>query len=185
VSVVVVREHGGHGHQLRSGRVRISPRPRHEAVILVDRLDRSILKAIRYARAIEALDIRAMHAGIDPEKVQKLAERWSDIGNILGIPLDIHECYDRDVARTVAEYIEEIRSEDAEITVVIPRREYPRLVQRFLHDRTSRAIARELADEPHVDVVIVPYRIRRPPRTRRLWTRTETSVAKAATLVTR
>jgi amino acid transporter len=167
VSIVVVREHGGHGHELRSGRVRISPRPRHAAVILVDRLDRSILKAIRYARAIEALDIRAMHAGVDPDKAQKLAEQWSDIGNILSIPLDIQECFDRDVARTVAEYLEEIKADDAEITVVIPRREYPRLVQRFLHDRTSRAIARELADEPHVDVVIVPYRVRRGSHHRR------------------
>jgi amino acid transporter len=161
VSVVVVREHGGHGHRLLSGRVRISPRPRHMAVILVDRLDRSILKAIRYARSIEALDIRALHAGVDPAKAQELAEHWSEVGHVLGIPLDIHECFDRDVARTVAEYLQEIETPDAEITVVIPRREYPRLVQRFLHDRTSRAIARRLADEPHVDVVVVPYRLRR------------------------
>jgi amino acid transporter len=161
VSVVVVREHGGHGHELRKGRVRVSPRPHHVAVILVDRLDRSILKALRYAKGIDALDIRALHAGVDPEKAQKLAEQWSDVGNILGIPLDITECYDRDVARAVDSYIEEIETDDAEITVVIPRREYPRLVQRLLHDRTSRAIARALADEPHVDVVLVPYRIRR------------------------
>jgi len=162
VSIVVVREHGGHGHQLFSGRVRISPRARHEAVILVDRLDRSILKAIRYARSIDALDIRALHAGVDPKRAQDLAEQWSEIGHILGIPLDIHECFDRNVARTVAEYVEEIRASNAEVTVVIPRREYPRLLQRFLHDRTSRAIARGLADEPHVDVVVVPYRLRRP-----------------------
>jgi len=161
VSIVVVREHRGHGHPLMSGRIRISPRPRHVAVILVDRLDRSILKAIRYARSIEALDIRALHAGVDPTKAQSLAEQWGDVGQALGIPLDIDECFDRDVARTVGEYIDEIRASDAEITVVIPRREYPRLVQRFLHDRTSRAIAHELADDPHVDVVFVPYRLRR------------------------
>jgi len=161
VSIVMVREHGGHGHQLRSGRVRISPRPRHVAIILVDRLDRSILKAIRYARSIQALDIRALHAGVDPKKAQELAEQWSDIGHILGVPLDIAECFDRDIGRTVSQYIEAIEASDAEITVVIPRREYPRVVQRFLHDRTSRSISRRLASEPHVDVVIVPYRLRR------------------------
>jgi len=163
VSIVIVREHGGHGHELRSGRVRISPRPRHVAVILVDRLDRSILKAIRYARSIQALDIRALHAGVDPKKAQELAEQWSEIGHILGVPLDIAECFDRDIGRTVGQYIEAIEASDAEITVVIPRREYPRVVQRFLHDRTSRSITRRLAAEPHVDVVIVPYRLRRVP----------------------
>jgi hypothetical protein len=161
VSTVVVREHGGHGHGLSNGRLRISPRPRHVAVILVDRLDRSILKAVRYARSIQAFDIRALHAGVDPQKALQLTEQWADLGGILGVPLDVTECFDRNIARTIREYIDEIKAQDAEITVVIPRREYPGLVQRFLHDRTSRTIARELADEPHVDIVVVPYRLPR------------------------
>jgi hypothetical protein len=184
VSIVVVREHGGHGHGVSKGRVRISPRPRHDAVILVDRLDRSILKAIRYARSIDALDIRALHAGIDPAKAQELTEQWSDVGHVLGIPLDINECFDRDVARTVGEYIDELSSSDSEITVVIPHREYPHLAQRFLHDRTSRAIARRLANEPHVDLVMVPYRLRRGRPGEHGWRRAATE-SKAAALVTR
>jgi amino acid transporter len=161
VSVVVVREHGGLGHGLLGSRVRISPRSRHTAIILVDRLDRSILKAIRYARTIEALDIRALHAGVDPEHARDLAEQWGEVGQVLGIPLDVEECFDRDIARTVTRYVGELQSENSEITVVVPRREYPRLLQRFLHDRTSRSIARALATQPHVDVVAVPYRVRR------------------------
>jgi hypothetical protein len=159
VNVVVVREHGGQGHPLAGARVRISPRSRHIALILVDRLDRSILKAIRYARSIDAMDIRAVHAGADPDHARGLAEQWASVGNILGIPLDVDECFDRNIARTVTRYVDELRSDDSEITVVIPRREYPRLLQRLLHDRTSRAIARELAEEPHVDIVVVPYRL--------------------------
>jgi amino acid transporter len=160
VSVVVVRDHGGGGHRLGEHRVQISPRSRHVAVILVDRLDRSILKAIRYARSIQALDIRALHAGVDPQQAQHLAEQWSEVGQILGIPLDLDECFDRDIARTVRQYVEELRTDEAEITVILPRREYPRLLHRLLHDRTSRSIAAALRDEPHVDVVLVPYRLR-------------------------
>ena len=185
VTVVVVRDHGGHGHGRLNGRVRISPRPRHVAVILVDRPDRSILKAIRYARSIEALDIRAMHAGIDPHKAQELADQWSDVGHLIGIPLDITECFDRNIARAVREYVEDIKSADAEVTVVIPRREYPRLVQRFLHDRTSRAIARELADEAHVDVVVVPYRLRRAQGGHPNLPHSPVRPTKASTLITR
>jgi len=160
VSVVVVRDHGGRGHPWDRGRIRLAPRPRHVAVILVDRLDRSVLKAIRYARSIQAFDIRALHAGVDPGRAQQLAEQWADVGPTLAIPLDLDECFDRDVARTVRRYVDELEGEDAEITVIVPRREYPRLLQRFLHDRTSRSIATSLEDEPHVDVVLVPYRVR-------------------------
>jgi len=163
VSVVVVRDHGGRGHAVERGRLRISPRSRHVAIILVDRLDRSVLKAIRYARSIQALDIRAVHAAVDPAQAQALAEQWGDMGHILAIPLDVEECFDRDIARTVRRYVDQLEARDAEVTVVVPRREYPRLLQRFLHDRTSRAIARSLADQPHVDVVIVPYRVSRKP----------------------
>jgi len=161
VSVVVVRDHGGHGHRTERGRLHIAPRSHHVAIILVDRLDRSVLKAIRYARSIQALDIRAVHAGVDPKQAQDLAEQWGDVGHILSIPLDIEECFDRDIARTVRRYVDGLEDEDAEVTVVVPRREYPRVLQRFLHDRTSRSIARSLQDEPHVDVVVVPYRVRR------------------------
>jgi hypothetical protein len=75
---------------------------------------------------------------------------------VLGIPLDVEECFDRNIARTVREYVSRVKVPDAEISVIIPRREYPRPVQRLLHDHTSRAITRSLEEEGHVDVVAVP-----------------------------
>ena len=39
----------------------------------------------------------------------------------------------------------------------MPRRDFPKLRQRLLHDRTSRKIARALGRYPHVDVATVPY----------------------------
>jgi hypothetical protein len=129
------------------------------AIILVDQVDRSVLKAIRYARAIEASDIRALHAAVDPHRAEHLAEQWGEVGHILGVPLDVEECFDRNIARTVTEYVHREEAPDVEVTVVLPRREYPRALQRLLHDHTSRAITRALASEPHVDVVVVPYRV--------------------------
>lgn len=160
VSVAVIREHGGTGHHAgATGRIQVSPRSRHIAIVLVGRLDRSVLKGIRYARQIEALDIRALHAGADPLQAEKLAEQWGELGYRLGVPLDIDECFDRNIGRTVRRYVDRLAAPDAEITLVLPRREYPRRSQRLLHDRTSRTIALAVASEPHVDVVAVPYRI--------------------------
>jgi amino acid transporter len=168
VSVVVVRDHGGPGHLPAEGRLRVSPRTRHVAIILIDRLDRSVLKAIRYTRTMDASDIRAVHAAVDPHAAAHLAEQWGEVGHVLGVPLDVEECFDRNIARTITEYIHRVESPDVEVTVVLPRREYPRVLQRLLHDHTSRSITRALAEEPHVDVVVVPYRLgaasRRRPR---------------------
>src|SRR5207249_1247861 len=110
VGIVVVRDHGGHGHVVRRGRVSVVPRSRHMAVILVDHLDRSVLTAVRYARSIEALDIRAVHAGADPLRARDLAEQWADVGNVLGIPLDVEECFDRDIPRSITRYVDRLEA---------------------------------------------------------------------------
>ena len=39
----------------------------------------------------------------------------------------------------------------------MPRRDFPNLRQRMLHDRTSRRISKALGRYSHVDVAIVPY----------------------------
>jgi hypothetical protein len=154
-----VRDHGGAGHRVSHDRLQVLPRSRHVAVIRVGRLDRRVLKAVRYARAIQASDIRAVHAAVDAEQAGKLTEQWAEVGHVLGIPLDVEECFDRNIARTVHEYVERVKAPDAEVSVIIPRREYPRAAQRLLHDHTSRSITRALQEEGHVDVVAVPYRV--------------------------
>ena len=164
VSVAVVRGHDGAGHEVLDGRLRMVPRRRHVALILADRVDQSVLKAIRYARNIEASDIRAVHAAADPDRAMELADRWGEYGQLLGIALDVEECPDRNVAHTLARYAQSALGPDSEITVVIPRREYPRAGERLLHDRTSRSIARALRSLPHVDLVVVPYRLRARPQ---------------------
>jgi len=159
LSIVVVRDHSGRGHRIKEGRLSVLPRTKHVVLILVDRLDRSVLKAIRYARAIEATDIRAVHAAVDVERAGELLDRWAEAGVNLGVPLEVAECADRNVPRTIADVVSRVGGSDAEITVVLPRRDYPHWTQRLLHDHTSRAIARSLADRPHVDIVAIPYRL--------------------------
>jgi hypothetical protein len=162
VSLVVVREHGGPGHGLGDeGRYRLSPRPRHIAVILVDRLDQSVVKALRYARSAQALEVRALHVAVDRAQGERLLREWGRWIDVLGVPLDVEDCPDRNVSRTVLRFIRELEAPDTEITVAMPRREYPSVFQRLLHDRTSRSIAWALAAEPHVDVLVVPYRLGR------------------------
>jgi hypothetical protein len=127
-------------------------------IILAGRLDRSLLKAIRYAKSIDATEIRAVHAAVDPHQAQELLERWTEVGHQLGIPLDVEESFDRDIVRSIRMSLNRSRDGVSQITVVLPRRVYPHVLQRLLHDHTARTLAHGLDSDGDVEVVMVPYR---------------------------
>ncbi|MGE5226413.1 MAG: APC family permease [Planctomycetaceae bacterium] len=163
VAVTLVRDHPEGVHPLQrdpQGRpiVHLSPRATHDVVILIDKLDRATLRAIRYAMTLGGTTVRALHAAADPDRAVRLGERWQELN--APVPLDIVECWDRDVSRTIERHIVSLSrggSRGSEVTVVMPRRDFPKLHQRLLHDRTSRRIHRALGRYPHIDVADVPY----------------------------
>jgi hypothetical protein len=163
VRVTMVRDHPDGVHPLQrdsEGRpvVRLTARQSHDVVVLVDKLDRATLQAVGYALGLGTRTVRAVHAAADPDRATRLAERWSELR--APVPLDVIECWDRDVPRAVERYIVAQASEATELTVVMPRRDYPRLRQRLLHDRTSRKIERALGRYAHIDVADIPYYVR-------------------------
>jgi hypothetical protein len=121
----------------------------------VDKLDIAVLRAVRYARQLGATDVRAVHAAVDPDRASVLADKWMSYG--LPLPLDVVECWDRNAPRTLEREVLTLAESGTEVTVVMPRRDFPKLRQRMLHDRTSHKIARALGRYPHVDVAAVPY----------------------------
>jgi hypothetical protein len=158
--ITIVRDHAGHTDDGLDGRA-LLPRPSHLVYVLVDRIDRASLRAIRYARSLGATEVRAVHAGADPDRVEPLAQRWMALG--LPIDLDVIECWDRNIPRALEQHIVGDADPRAEVTVVVPRRDFALLRQRILHDRTSRAISNALGRYPHVDLAIVPYYFGRHP----------------------
>jgi amino acid transporter len=160
VGVVVVRDHGGAGHHLVNGRLRVVPRRRHVALILVEGMDRAVLKAARYARGIEAMEIRGVHAANDPDRAERLIDAWLAFGFLAGMPLDVEECHDRNIERSLRRYVARFQDPGTEITLILPRRHFAKRRHMLLHDRTSRQIARTFQRQPHVNVVVVPYQLR-------------------------
>jgi amino acid transporter len=152
VRVTLVRDHP---HEEAGGPIKMLPRAGHRAVVLVDRPDRAALQAVRYALTLGAEEVVAVHAAVDPEMQDELISRWMELR--IPIALDLVECWDRDVARSVERYVVDLMGPRTEVTVVLPRRDFARVTQRLLHDRTSRGIARTLGRYEHVDVAVVPY----------------------------
>jgi amino acid transporter len=159
VRVTLVRDHvehteGGSGNG-RPVTHRPLPRAIHRVVVLVDNPDRASIQAVRYALSLGADDVLAVHAAVDPEVQDELIAGWMTLR--VPVPLDLVECWDRDVARSVERYAVDLMGPRTEVTVVIPRRDFARVTHRLLHDRTSRSIARALARYEHVDIAVVPY----------------------------
>ena len=160
VRVTLVRDHPDGVHPLTYGPdgrpvVKLALRGSHTAVVLVDKLDVAVLRAVRYAMQLGATEVRAVHAAVDPDRAMALGDRWMAYG--IPVPLDIVECWDRNIPRTLEQEVLELARPGTEVTVVMPRRDFPRLIQRLLHDRTSRQITSTLGQYPHVDVAAVPY----------------------------
>jgi len=163
VRVTLVRDHPDGVHPLQrdeDGRpvVRLSTRGLHQVVILVDKLDRATLQAIEYSMDLGATSIRAVHAAADPDRAARLVDRWTELR--APVPLDVIECWDRDIPRALERYVIALTTETTEVTAVMPRRYYPKFRQRLLHDRTSRRIQRTLGRYAHVDVADVPFYVR-------------------------
>ncbi len=147
---------------LETGAVEASEAPilrRHVVVVLVDRLDMATARALQYARTLTPDDLRAVHFDIDSKEARALEEEWGRLG-LSRLPLDIVDCPDRRLARAAIELVADATIDgDTECTVLLPRRGYARVWQRFLHDRTADKIAAVLSQVPHVAATIIPYNL--------------------------
>jgi len=131
----------------------------HVVLVLVDQLDLPAARAIQYARSLTPDDLRAVHFAVDSARAAELRHAWAELG-LARVPLDVIDCPDRRLARCAVELGAGLTANgDTEVTVLIPRVEHARSWHKLLHDRTSNAIARPLADLPHINVTFVPYHL--------------------------
>jgi hypothetical protein len=134
-------------------------RPKHEIVILVEKMDASVAHALRYAKQISPFGLHsrvtALHAELDAETADELQTAWERFN--VPIPLRRVDCPDRNIPGSIVEWIDRHRSADTEITVLIPQRGYTRWWHRLVHDRTSSAITRALRRYRDVNAILVPF----------------------------
>ena len=131
---------------------------RHTVLVLVDRLDLAVLRALRYAGSLRPTSVQAVHFMLDDQVADKLRTDW--IARNLGdrVPLVMVDCEDRRLVHRIAEFsLNTVVSDHAEVTVLLPRRTFGRVSQRLLHDRTADRIAEAVGRIPHVAATIVPF----------------------------
>ena len=130
----------------------------HVVIVLVDRVDLATSRAMQLARSIGASSqLRAVHFAVDPQRAQRLATMWGSLG-IGQLVLEVFECPDRKLVRSVAELAVELAGDgETEVTLILPRRVYHGLASRLLHDFTADRIVSAVGPIPHVSATVAPF----------------------------
>jgi hypothetical protein len=141
---------------------------KHIVIVLVERIDVATARAIQYARSLNPDELRAVHFILDPMESNVLEESWMKLG-LSQITLDLVECPDRRLGRSVVSMVTElITGSDTEVSVLLPRRVYVGSLRRVLHDRTAERISAVVSVIPNASATVIPYRLTKKGGSRKL-----------------
>ncbi|HEX9518712.1 MAG TPA: amino acid permease [Streptosporangiaceae bacterium] len=130
--------------------------PRRTVLVLVDGIDLAAIAGLRYASSLHPTELRAIHFVVDQARADQLRERWLRADQ--RVPLDFVECPDRRIEHAAGDLVlREASQPGTHVTVVLPRRSYPPLLGRLMHDRTADKIARVTSRVPRSAATIVHF----------------------------
>jgi hypothetical protein len=135
---------------------------RHDVSVLVDSLDLATIGAIRYARSLNPRNLNAVHFVIDDKRAEVISAGWAANAAVSDVPLILIDCPDRRLPNAAVDYaIRSTANHDVELTLLLPRRSYSRLLGRILHDQTAEAIAAPISQLERVVATIIPFDVER------------------------
>jgi len=131
---------------------------RHDVTVLVDNFDLATIGAVRYDRSLKPRNLSAVHFVIDDRKAEALSQEWAKSEACADVPLELIDCPDRRLANSAVDYAIRATSEnDVELTLLLPRRSYSKILGWLLHDQTAEDIARPISQLDRVVATIVPF----------------------------
>ena len=131
---------------------------RHDVTVLVDNVDLATVGAVRYARSLKPRNLSAVHFVIDDRRAEAIAKAWAESDALDDVALELIDCPDRRLPNSALDYaIRMTEKKDVELTLLLPRRSYSRLLGRLLHDQTAEEIAAPISQLSRVVATIVPF----------------------------
>jgi amino acid transporter len=127
------------------------------ALILVNKLQKPVVKAIDYALAAKHEHTFAIHIAVTKEDAADLEKEWRM--HRMPIPLKIIESPFRTYAGPVADYIKKYRAEHGSsiVTVYLPQYIVGHWWESILHNRRASRIAEQLMLLHGVSITLVPW----------------------------
>jgi len=126
------------------------------AIILVPRVHRGILSAVRYAQSLHG-EVRALHVSLDSRNIGKVKQDWEAF--VPDVPLVVIESPFRSLIEPVLEYVDEMNALDPErvVTVIVPEAVATKWIHRFLQENVAGQIKSALGRRRNVVVTNVRY----------------------------
>ncbi|MET0781349.1 MAG: APC family permease [Microbacterium sp.] len=127
------------------------------ALILVNKLQKPVLKAIDYALAARHETTLAVHIAVSEEESEALQRQWAKHG--IPVQLVIVESPYRTFASPVSQFIKQWRAEHGSsvVTVYLPQYIVGHWWESLLHNRRARRIAHQLMLIHGVSITLVPW----------------------------
>lgn len=120
---------------------------RRVVLVLVDKLDLAVARAVQYARSMGADEVRAVHFVLEEQHAEALAESWERL--VEDLPLELIECPDRRLTNCALVMVTHVLADgETDVTVLVPDRIYSGAWGRFLHDQTGPTSPRRSPDCP-------------------------------------
>ncbi|MGH2723523.1 MAG: APC family permease [Actinomycetota bacterium] len=138
----------------------VMPR-RTVALVFIAGVHDAALRAVRYARSLQAADTRAVYVSLEPEEdLDELLSGWASSG--ASIPLDVVQAPFRDLGAAVLDEVRRVTAHPETVAAVVMG-EYlvPRWWHRILHNNRALFMKRILLFEPQVILSSVPHAL--PP----------------------
>ncbi|MFS0734325.1 APC family permease [Microbacterium sp. 1P10UB] len=127
------------------------------AMILVNRLQKPVIKAIDYALAAKHEKTFAVHVSTSKEETDELQRQWQE--HRIPVQLLVIDSPYRMFASPVATFIDKYREKNgsAVVTVYLPQYIVGHWWESILHNRRSRRIANQLMLVHGVSITLVPW----------------------------
>ena len=143
---------------LQQERTRATSIARHDVTVLVDSVDLATVGAVRYARSLNPHTLNAVHFVIDDRRAEDIKRAWEQTPALSDVSLELIDCPDRRLANAAVDYsIRATADSTHELTLLLPRRSYSRILGKILHDQTAEEIARPISQLPRVVATIIPF----------------------------
>jgi amino acid transporter len=126
------------------------------ALVFVSAVNDVTVRAINYARTLDATITRAIYFDLDPEQAHRLEEAWFEIG--FEVPLDIVEAPFRDLTRPMLDEVRRFSMHpNVVVNVIVPEVIVSHWWQLPLHNQSALFIKRLFLKEDRVVLTSVPF----------------------------
>jgi len=131
----------------------------HHVVVLASAANRATLRALAYARGLNATTTRALSINLDTERSNRILHEWEDWG--VDMPLEVVDSPFRSLSDSLREYVRDFRPDGRRVVVtcVLPEFVLPRWYHAPLHNQTALLIKNVLLFERGVVTTSVPYHL--------------------------